>query len=113
MPTSTLQCVFAPSIPGGGKCSSSRRCRGVVARRRSSCASSLTNVVNRDDKSRQVIAFAAEGEEEGAVAEETPTPTTFRVLITGSTKGLGLALAQRFLEAGKAVYSRKTRIRST
>ena len=84
-----------------------------MARRRSSCASSLTNVINRDDKSRHVIAFAAEGEEEGAAAGETPTPTTFRVLITGSTKGLGLALAQRFLEAGRAVYSHTYRIRST
>lgn len=30
-------------------------------------------------------------------------PVVFRVLITGSTKGLGLALAQRFLEAGDRV----------
>ena len=40
----------------------------------------------------------------GVSSEEVDNgDVTFRVLITGSTKGLGLALAQRFLEAGDIV----------
>lgn len=67
-----------------------------VGRRRSAC-SDVPRVPTHGHGMR-VIALSGVSSKEVVDGD-----VTFRVLITGSTKGLGLALAQRFLEAGDKV----------
>lgn len=85
MAASALPCSSS-FLPLHGQRKKSQRRKDAL----SACCASRTRAV-----------FAA-NEQDPPVAANS-SPVVFRVLITGSTKGLGLALAQRFLEAGDRV----------